>query len=84
MDNTKELKQQYLRENILEKNYDAEEFMDYCDSQYGSIDIDSWSFQELKKVRNYLLQIVQQFIHKENHPENDFEMNFSNSDSISN
>ena len=44
MDNTKELKQQYLRENILEKNYDAEEFMDYCDSQYGSIDIDSWSF----------------------------------------
>ena len=47
----KELKQQYLRENILEKNYDAEEFMDFCESHYGSVDIDSWSFDQLKKVK---------------------------------
>lgn len=30
MDNQKEQKQQYLREKILDKNYDAEEFMDFC------------------------------------------------------
>lgn len=44
MDNIKELKQQYLREKILDKNYDAEEFMDFCESNHGSIDIDSWTF----------------------------------------
>ena len=30
MDNQKEQKQQYLREKILDKSYDAEEFMDFC------------------------------------------------------
>lgn len=39
----KEEKQRYLREKILEKSYDAEEFMDFCESYRGNVDIDSWT-----------------------------------------
>lgn len=50
MDGLRERKQQYLRENILDKNYDPNEFMDYCESTSGSVDIDQWTFDRLVKV----------------------------------
>ena len=46
----REEKQRYLRENILDKDYDAEEFMEFCESYKGSMDIDSWTLQELQNV----------------------------------
>lgn len=58
----REEKQQYLREKILEKNYDAEEFMDFCENYKGNVDIDSWSLQQLKDVHLIYPQIVQKFI----------------------
>jgi hypothetical protein len=48
----REDKQRYLRENILDRDFDAEEFMDFCESYRGSIDIDSWSLNELKEVKS--------------------------------
>lgn len=48
----REDKQRYLRENILDRDFDAEEFMDFCESYRGSIDIDSWSLNELKEVNS--------------------------------
>lgn len=39
----REDKQRYLRENILDRDYDAEEFMDFCENYKGSMDIDSWT-----------------------------------------
>ena len=41
----REEKQRYLRENILDKDYDAEEFMEFCENYKGSMDIDSWTLQ---------------------------------------
>lgn len=62
MDLQREEKQRYLRENILDKDYDAEEFMDYCEATRGSVDIDSWTISELKKVSHPVLQLVDDFI----------------------
>lgn len=50
MDAYREEKQKYLRENILEKDYDAEEFMDFCENYHGNVDIDNWTLWELTEV----------------------------------
>ena len=49
MENIEE-KQNYLRENILEKGYDAEKFMIFLTSKKGeqAADLNIWSFEELK------------------------------------
>lgn len=39
-------KQEYLREEIIGKQYDSEAFTAFCEENKGS-DIDSWSFEEL-------------------------------------
>lgn len=50
-----EEKQTYLRENILEKGYDGEEFMHFCKEKCGDIDLEKWSMDFLKKiVKSYL------------------------------
>jgi len=45
-------KQAFLRENILDKGYDAEEFMKLLQSKKGEIGLDlgSWSMDELKEA----------------------------------
>ena len=43
--NSIELKQQYLRENILDANYDPNQFMDYCESEHGGVNLDDWSLE---------------------------------------
>lgn len=50
MEDSREQKQNYLIDNIIVNNYNPEEFLDYCAEQKGSVDIDSWSFQEVIKV----------------------------------
>ena len=59
-DETIEKKQEYLRENILEKGYDANLFADYLMMKKGEegADIGSWSMEDLCNV-------VQEFIEKQ-------------------
>lgn len=45
MEALRERKQQYLREKIIDDNYDPNEFMDYCESTIGSVDIDQWTLE---------------------------------------
>jgi hypothetical protein len=54
MESEREYKQNYLRENILEKNYDAEEFLKFITDIKGDEagDVDIWEFDELKQVVN--------------------------------
>lgn len=52
MDVEMEKKQNYLRTEILEKNHDADEFIQYLVEKRGedATDLELWSFQDLKKV----------------------------------
>ena len=52
MTDTEELKQNYLRENILDKGYEAEDFVTYLTSKKGDegINLGNWSLEELKSV----------------------------------
>ena len=58
MENIEE-KQLYLRNNILEKGYNGEEFMEYLKGKKGEkeIDLNNWDFNDLKNV-------VEEFIFK--------------------
>ena len=52
MEDEQELKQQFLREEILEKNYDPQLFIDFLISKKGETaeDINNWSLDELKSI----------------------------------
>jgi len=45
----RELKQSFLRKEIIEENLDAELFTEFCESKKGS-EIDLWTLEELKQV----------------------------------
>ena len=64
MSDTEEQKQNYLRENILDKGYEAEDFVTYLTSKKGDegMNLMNWSLEELKSV-------VQEYI--QNNPLND-------------
>ena len=64
MSDTEEQKQNYLRENILDKGYEAEDFVTYLTSKKGDegMNLTNWSLEELKSV-------VQEYI--QNNPLND-------------
>ena len=57
MEDELEKKQTFLRTNILEKGYDAEEFMNFLQSKKGDLglDLNNWDISELKVA-------VQEFI----------------------
>ena len=59
-DNDLAIKQKFLREKILEKGYDAEEFMKLLESKKGEegLDLANWSKQELEES-------VKEFINKQ-------------------
>ena len=66
-------KQAYLREKVLEKAYDADEFMSFLEMKKGEngLDLNNWSMDELKKV-------VIEFIHdknKDNEPKEEIKPN---------
>lgn len=52
MNNDLELKQTYLREEILEQDYDTEEFLEYLIKIKGenAADLNLWTLSELKIV----------------------------------
>jgi hypothetical protein len=52
MDSDKEHKQNFLREEILEKEYDPDDFLAFIVTKKGddAADLDLWTFQELKDV----------------------------------
>ncbi len=58
MDNEEEEKQNYLRENILDKGYEAEDFVSFLISKKGDegVDLGNWSVNELKiVVQEYII-----------------------------
>ena len=61
MDDEQEIKQSYLRKEILEKNYDAQSFLDFLTIKKGekASDINNWTIEELKTV-------VVEFINSQN------------------
>ena len=52
MDESIQEKQAYLRENVLEKAYDADEFMSYLQLKKGEsgLDLNNWTMHELKNA----------------------------------
>ena len=52
MEENQEIKQSYLRKEILEKNYDANLFLEFLTTKKGEIasDINNWTIEELKVV----------------------------------
>ena len=52
MEDEQEIKQSYLRKEILEKNYDAQSFLDFLITKKGenASDINNWTIEELKQV----------------------------------
>jgi hypothetical protein len=54
MESERDIKQTYLRENILENNYDTEEFLRFIVAVKGKQagDVDVWTLEELKQVVN--------------------------------
>ena len=52
MENEQEIKQSYLRKEILEKNYDTQSFLDFLINKKGekASDINNWTIEELKTV----------------------------------
>ena len=86
--NILEQKQQYLREEILEKSYDIDEFTDFM-SKYkeNGTDIQNWEFIELKEaVKSFKNQVNENKIEKgvekirESYRFNDEQKNNENSD----
>ena len=52
MEDEQEIKQSYLRQEILEKNYDTQAFLDFLITKKGenASDINNWTIEELKTV----------------------------------
>lgn len=52
MEDEQEIKQSYLRKEILEKNYDTQSFLDFLITKKGesASDINNWTIEELKTV----------------------------------
>jgi len=52
MEAEQEIKQSYLRKEILEKNYDTQSFLDFLITKKGdnASDINNWTIEELKSV----------------------------------
>ena len=49
-----EKKQQYLRNEIIDKGYNPQEFSNFIESEYGDkgLDVESWSFSDLQNIVN--------------------------------
>ena len=75
MNESIQIKQTYLRENVLEKAYDADEFMLFLQLKKGEngLDLNNWTMNELIKA-------VSEFVHekdKENDPEEETKTNLN-------
>ena len=61
MDSSQEEKQNYLRENILEKGYDTNDFVEFLKSKKGEegADISNWTLEDLKQVVAEFISLVE-------------------------
>ena len=68
MKNETEQKQTYLRENILNKGYEAEEFMSFLNSKKGEkgLDLNNWTMEELEETVSEFIEIKSQMDNKNN------------------
>ena len=59
MESETEKKQTYLRQNILNKGYSADEFMSFLHNKKGEkgLDLHNWSFEELKQTVSEFISI---------------------------
>ena len=62
MENETEKKQTYLRQNILNKGYNAEEFMSFLNTKKGEkgLDLNNWSMKELEETVSEFITIKNQ------------------------
>ncbi len=67
MENDTEQKQTYLRENILNKGYSADEFMSFLNSKKGEkgLDLGNWSLEELEQTVSEFIEIKNELEKKE-------------------
>ena len=70
VENDIEEKQTYLRENILNKGYNAEEFMSYLNIKKGEkgLDLGNWTMEELENTVAEFIEIKNQSQKKEEPP----------------
>jgi hypothetical protein len=68
MKNETEQKQSYLRENILNKGYEAEEFMSFLNTKKGEkgLDLNNWTMEELEETVSEFIEIKNQMDNKNN------------------
>ena len=54
-----EEKQKFLRENILDEGYDANEFLEFISNKRGEdeVDLENWTMEELNSVVNEFITI---------------------------
>lgn len=66
MENETEQKQNYLRQNILNKGYEAEEFMSFLNSKKGEkgLDLKNWTLNELKETVTEFITIKNEIENK--------------------
>ena len=59
-DSSEEEKQTYLRENILDKGYDTNKFIDFLKSKKGEegADISNWTMEDLKQIVKEFILII--------------------------
>ena len=67
-------KQIYLRENILEKGYDGEDFASFLTSKKGEegVDLKSWSLDELKSIVQEFIVFQTQKLNQVNNVQNNY------------
>ena len=86
-DATTKQKQNFLRENILEKGYDADEFMEFLESKKGEkgLKIENWTMGELEPVvkeftqQNQKENALENLVEKDQIPAANEEINENNS-----
>ena len=90
MDGELEKKQTFLRTNILEKGYDAEEFMNFLQTKKGELglDLNNWNISELKvAVQEFISSLDEDkiLINKQNiNKEEDNQQNIEEKDTTDN
>ena len=81
MEGELEQKQNYLRMNILDRGYDAEQFMNFLQSKKGDLglDLNNWTMNELiSAVQEFISQNNNEQIQGNNNVEKYFQMNYPN------
>ena len=73
MDASQEEKQNYLRENILEKGYDANDFVEFLKSKKGDqgADVSNWTMEDLKQVVAEFISLVENHNQTPNQTQNE-------------